>query len=79
MGYYTGCTFRSDVIAGTLLDDQLVLGSKRHVSAVPVETFLIVVDLVEEVHLDGHHGDLGMQIEHLEQRSGATFPHSDDE
>jgi len=72
-------TFRSDVIAGTLLNDQLVLGCERHVGAVPVEAFLVMIDLVEEVHFDGDHGDFRMQIQHLHQGPGATFPHSDDE
>lgn len=67
-----------DVIAGRLFDRQLGVGGQGHLRPVPVESALVVVEFVEKVDLDGYHGDVGMEVEHFQQGSRASFPHADD-
>ena len=71
--------FGRHVVTGRFLHSQLAVVWRRHLRPVPVETALVIVDLVEEMDFDGHHGDLRVQIQHFQQRPRPAFPHADDE
>jgi len=66
-------------IAGTLLNGDLVGKRVRHAPPVPVQSPFVVVVPVEEVHLAVRllHGLV--QVQHLQQRPRAAFPHANDD